>query len=171
MLSEHSLDRVHQPRVCQLHGREIDRDAEIAWDNARALPNAKLSESLIEDPRPKGNDQAGFFRKWDECIGRNEAMIGALPPDESFDTVKRPVSNAVYRLIEENELLPDKTPLKRLLHVKQPRRFPAVTDLKPRHLVSALALGPWPGAWQPQLLSEGPPAHGSHRRQRYRRTQ
>lgn len=104
MRREHSLDRVHQPRVRQLHRRQIDRDAKIIWDNARALPNTKLAESLIENPRPQGNDQAGFFRKRDEFIGRNEAVMGALPPDESFNTVKRPVSDAAYRLIEEHEL-------------------------------------------------------------------
>src|ERR1035438_535337 len=78
------------------------------------VPVAELVACLFEDPCSDRDDQAALFGHRYEPIGRNQALVGMLPSDESFDAHRGDTVYLHHRLVMKHELTALESPVQRM---------------------------------------------------------
>ena len=66
MLPHHLSDGFDDSRLHQLTRRDVDAHRERLVEVVLPLPQRRLAAGLAQDPDAERNDDAGFFREWNE---------------------------------------------------------------------------------------------------------
>ena len=77
---------VHEVRLRQLAGREVDRDGQLVGVVAElALPAGELVHGPVHDQLPDLDDEPGVLGQLDEVDRRDDASLGVVPADERLE--------------------------------------------------------------------------------------